>query len=64
MALIETKDMMKSGQFKTCSFWQMVWLTRFKGFQIARTLHVPKRNFLGQISTSKVWIIDRAKRYN
>lgn len=61
MSFIDTKDMMKSGQFKTCSFWQMFWMTRFKGCAVARTLHVPKRNFFGQISTSKVWIIDRAK---
>ena len=58
MALIETKDMMKSGQFKTASFWQMLWMTRVRGARIARTLQVPRRNMLGQISSSRVWIID------
>jgi len=61
MGLIDTKDMMKSGQFKTCSFWQMLWFTRFKGCGIARTLQVPKRNLFGQVSTSRVWIIDARK---
>jgi len=61
MAFLETKDMLKSGQFKTCSFWQMLWLTRIKGCAIARTMHVPKRNLFGQISSSKVWIIDPHK---
>lgn len=58
MNFIDTKDMVKSGQFKTCSLLQMLWHTRVKKRPIARTLHVPKRNMLGQISTSKVWIID------
>ena len=58
MPLLDTKDMMKSGQFKAYSFYQMFWLTKFKGCRVASTLHVPKRNFLGRLSTSKVWIID------
>lgn len=58
MALIDTKDMIRSGQIKTESFCQMIWMTRFKGCRIANTLHVPRRNLLGQISTSKIWIID------
>jgi hypothetical protein len=58
MALIDTKDMMKTGQFKTYSYYQMLWLTKIKGCRVASMLHVPKRNFLGRLSTSKVWIID------
>ena len=61
MGLLETKDMVRSGQFKTCSFCQMLWHTRIRGCQVARTLHVPKRNLLGQVSTSRVWIIDSRK---
>ena len=58
MPLFDTKDMMKSGQFKAYSFYKMLWHTRFKGCRVARVLQVPKRNLFGQISTSKVWIID------
>ena len=59
MPLFETKDMVRADQVKTDSFCQMFWLTRFRGCRIANTLHVPRRNFLGHISTSKVWILDR-----
>lgn len=58
MALIDTGNFLKVGQLKTHSFCQMVWLTRFRGYRVATTLHVPHRNFLGQVSTKKVWIVD------
>lgn len=58
MALIETKDMMKAGQFKTYSYLKMMWFTRFRGCHVANILQVPRRNFLGQLSTTKIWIID------
>jgi hypothetical protein len=61
MSLIETRDFVKAGQLKTHSFWQMVWLTRFRGYRVANTLHVPHRNFLGQLSTTRVWIVDQEK---
>ncbi len=59
MALFETKDFIKAGQLKTHSFCQMFWLTRFKGYRVANTLHVPHRNFLGRLGTTKVWIVDQ-----
>ncbi len=58
MGLIDTKDMIKTGQFKTESFCQMLWLTRFRGCRVANTLHVPRRNMLGKITTSTTWILD------
>ncbi|MBX3177098.1 MAG: hypothetical protein KF886_07055 [Candidatus Hydrogenedentes bacterium] len=58
MTFFETKDILKSGQLKTDSYWRMFWHTRFRGYHVARTLHVPRRNLLGQISTSTVWILD------
>ena len=61
MSLIETRDFVKSGQLKTHSFWQMLWLTRFKGYRVANTLHVPHRNMLGQLGTTRVWIVDQEK---
>ena len=61
MALIETRDFVKSGQLKTHSFCQMFWLTRFRGYRVANTLHVPHRNLLGQLSTTRVWIVDQEK---
>ncbi|MBL7645273.1 MAG: hypothetical protein JNK74_03680 [Candidatus Hydrogenedentes bacterium] len=59
MSLIDTKDFIKAGQKKTHSFWEMFWLTRFKGYHVANTLHVPHRNMFGRLGTSKVWIVDR-----
>lgn len=59
MSLFETRDFVKTGQLKTSSVWQMFWLTRFKGYRVANTLHVPRRNMFGQLTTSRVWIVDR-----
>jgi hypothetical protein len=59
MSLIDTKDFIKAGQKKTHSFCEMIWLTRFKGYRVANTLHVPHRNMLGRLGTTKVWIVDR-----
>jgi len=64
MALIETRDFVKAGQMKPHSFWQMLWLTRFKGYRVSNTLHVPHQNMLGQLGTTKVWIVDGNKGKN
>ena len=58
MTLLDTKQMVRPGQFKTTSAFQMFWLTRFRGCKVANTLQTPKRNFIGQMSISKVWIIE------
>lgn len=58
MSFLETKDMIRTGQFKTCSLWQMLWQTRVRGASVVRTLQVPRRNMLGRLTTTKVWIID------
>lgn len=64
MALIDTSDFVKAGQLKTHSFWQMLWLTRIKGYRVSNTLHVPHRNMFGQLGTTKVWIVDSNKDKN
>lgn len=61
MKLFDTGDFIKAGQLKTHSFCQMIWLTRFRGYRVANTLHVPHRNMLGQLGTTRVWIVDREK---
>ena len=60
MPLLDTGQIMQAGQFKSTSAMQVFWLTRFKGCRVANTLHTPKRNFMGQVSTRKVWILEPA----
>jgi len=57
MALFDTGHILRGGQFKTTSALQVFWLTRFRGCKVANTLHTPRRNFMGQMTTSTVWIL-------
>ena len=61
MALLDTGQIVRSGQFKITSAFQVFWLTRFRGCKVVNTLQTPKRNFIGQLSVSKVWILDPPK---
>jgi hypothetical protein len=62
MALFDTGQIVRSGQFKSTCAFQVFWLTRFKGCTVANTLQTPKRNLIGQMSTSKVWILEPPNR--
>ncbi len=59
MNFLDTARIVGEGQFKSSSAVQVFWLTRFRGCKIANTLHTPKRNFMGKVSTSKIWILQR-----
>jgi hypothetical protein len=58
MTLLDTAQIVREGQFKSTSALQVFWLTRFKGCKVVNTLHTPKRNLIGNVSTSKVWIME------
>ncbi len=58
MVLLDTAQIVREGQFKSTSAVQVFWLTRFKGCKVINTLHTPKRNFIGNVTTSKVWIME------
>lgn len=58
MSLLDTSQIVQKGQFKSTSALQVFWLTRFKGCRVANTLKTPKRNFMGQLSEKKVWVLE------
>ena len=61
MKLLDTAQIVRDGQFKASSAFQVFWLTRFKGCKVENTLQTPKRNLMGNISTKKIWIMSRPK---
>lgn len=58
MALLDTAQIVRAGQFKSTSALQVFWLTHFKGCKVVNTLQTPKRTLVGRVSTSKVWIME------
>ena len=57
MKFISTSKILARGAIKTSSRIRVVWLTRFRGYNIERIIRHPKHYTLGRLVYDKSWIL-------